>query len=573
MNATNLPDLTFPHVEYGPLETAWNLSPLLYRNGARINARAVSDVIDKGALGAPVTERLPLVERLHEEIAAIPNRSSATDAIRKLRSFYAWADEAGRSPTLESVENDFICWTDHLLHRVRVKKDLTRESACAYAYKLSTLIAGALGLHHGLVAKTRLYARQHKKDVLGTQADKQRLDEAFAFGHAMIDIASALTAEAIYGPPPVKILFRSGESIEYWYGIREPQKVKSLAFVGLPNVFQQMRTIRNRENWIADKSHRTRYAVINLRVECEMLIFIAQTGMNLSQVKSLRTGKFRFQSHLDGYRIYRTYKGRRGGEVEFEIYSEYRRFFEAYLSWRNEMFPDEENGLLFPRALQPGKSRPPHATTYWDGAQKICDRIGVKFIGPRTLRKTRVNWLLRRLHDPLITSQMAQHSQETLLRSYDLPNHQAAAFEISRFHASSDPAISMPGAGICIDATPSADQSAPSHAPSPDCISPAGCLFCEQQRDIDSADHLWSLASYRHLKSVELSQYKLQARSTSTHPAMAAIERVTEKLKLIEASSAVRALWVTEALARIDEGDYHPKWEGFIALAEARKCQ
>jgi len=54
---------------------------------------------------------------------------------------------------------------------------------------------------------------------------------------------------------------------------------------------------------------------------------------------------------------------------------------------------------------------------------------------------------------------------------------------------------------------------------------------------------------------------------------MATMERVTAKLKYFKESSEVRALWVSEALARIEEGDYHPRWDGFIQLMEARTWQ
>lgn len=571
MTDLRLPDLAFPRIQYGQFEVPWDLRPLLYRGGAGAKIGGVSDLIVNGKLGAPIADRLPLVENFHAEIAGLDSRASANDAVNKLRQFYAWADETGRSPTINSVVQDFVDWTDHLLFRVRVRRNLAKTSAYAYATKLSALIAGALSLRSGLIHKTRLVARRSSKHVLGTQADKQTLDDTFAFGHALLDIANALTVAAIQGPPPVVIRFRSGQTIEHWYGIREPKRVKSLALVEGSNVDQQKRTLRHREKWGEDVSHRTRYSVINLRVQTEMLIFISQTGMNLAQVTRLRMGRFRYESHLDGYRIYRTYKGRRGGEVEFEIFSEYRLIFEAYLAFRRAVFPGEDDGLLFPRALQPGKTRPQHAKTYWDGVQKMCASIGMRFIGPQVLRKTRVNWLLRRSRDPQMTAQMAQHSQETLIRSYDQPHHHAAAIEISRFHASSDPALAIPGPGVCVVAVPKVARDAPAHAPSPDCISPAGCLFCEHQRDIDSENHVWSLATYRYYKSLELVRDRPPVNRATDHPALAAIDRVTAKLKHFEASSEVRALWVREAFARVDEGEFHPKWDGFIALMEAHK--
>ncbi|MBM9995365.1 site-specific integrase, partial [Pseudomonas aeruginosa] len=97
----------------------------------------------------------------------------------------------------------------------------------------------------------------------------------------------------------------------------------------------------------ADRTLRTRFPIVNLRIESELLMFIAQTGLNLQQAHTLRVEQFHYTSHLDGYQI-RTYKNRREGEVLFEIFASYREWFERYLEWRSEWFPNEPDGLLFP---------------------------------------------------------------------------------------------------------------------------------------------------------------------------------------------------------------------------------
>jgi hypothetical protein len=106
----------------------------------------------------------------------------------------------------------------------------------------------------------------------------------------------------------------------------------------------------------------------------------------------------------------------------------------------------------------------------------------------------------------------------------------------------------------------------PISATRPDCKTPAGCLFCAYQRDIDSFDHVWSLSSYRLLKSFELN-IQAQAKSKKIqpqHPAEAAINRITDKLASIESSSPERSKWVQEAQIRLEEGRYHSLWAGLI---------
>lgn len=567
-----VPDLMLPGISYGKTESHLSLRALLYSGGAAIDNRKVNSMIDAGLLGPPLLDRLPLVQKLHDafagRLAARGSRHSAKGGLNKLRAFYAWADREARLVTLASIETDYIDWTDHLLHRKRIVGKVGKETAVSSASKVASLLDEALGLTSGLLVRTRLSSRGRKKRALGTQAEKQNLTETYAFGHALLDIADALTVDVIRGPLPVDIRFRSGKLLSEWSGLIPPEKLKLLTANTPKRSSSRKKVLANRAAWQADTTRRTRSPLINLRIEAEMLIFIAQTGMNLSQAHKLRVGRFSYQSYIDGYQVRRVYKGRRRGEVEFEIYSEYRPVFERYLSWRAEMFPDDEGGLLFPHSSPQGRSADVPPT--FKAVTRRCAMLEIRYFGPRSLRNTRVNWLLRRSGDPALTAEIAQHTQETLFRDYDQPHHQVAVVEISRFHLATDPAISPPGPGTCIRLEPVSMPDIPDEAPKPDCVSPAGCVFCSHQRDVDTADHVWSLASYRHYKSLELALYRPAANARTTHPASTVIERLGDKLKAFEGSSEVRATWVKEAQARINEGEYHRKWDGFIRLMEIR---
>jgi Lon protease-like protein len=541
----SIPDLTFPIVQYDGW-SPWDLRPLLYRGGAVAKIKKVADLIARRKLGAPIAARLPLVSKLHEEIAGDlqggGSRATAYNNIWHLRRFFAWADETGHALTLELAEDVFLSYTEHLLHRVRVKKDLAESGAYQCANQISMLLGRVLERETSLLRNTRIRKAGTKKRVLGTQADKQNLENTFAFGRALLDITDALTVEAIQGSLPVCIRFRSGDALEEWCLLDPPDQVKALSDEST-TAQERNRSLQRRAAWVADTSHRTRYPLFNLRIEAELLIFIAQTGMNLAQAQALKMGKFRYQSHLDGYRVFRVYKGRRSGEVEFEVYSEYRPLFERYLAWREASFPGDQEGLLFPYSQRPGRSRSSLTSRDFQATGKRCKVLNLSFVRPQKLRKTRVNWLLRRSRDPELTAEMDQHTQETLLRVYDQPHHQVAAVEVSRFHALMDPSIAMPGPGVCVEAVPQAMPDAPPQAPKPDCVSPAGCLFCHHQRDLDSEDHVWSLATYRHYKSLELARYRPSNKGAAAHPAEATVERITAKLRRFEASSELRALW------------------------------
>lgn len=556
-------------MNYGSNVTPWDLRPLLYLGGAGAKANKVAAMISSGILSDPILNRLPLVEKLHDtitgDLVSGGSRHTTEASIFKLRQFFTWVDDERLILTLNSAESVYIAWTDHLLHRQRVVKNLSANSILVMATYVSRLLSESLELRVGLISKTRIRKQSRKLSALSTKAEKQSLEQTFEFGHFLLDITDSLSVEAIRGKLPVEIRFRSGQLLKDWSGRKQTEALKSLTDEKTP-LCRRKEILEARAAWEADTSLRTRFPLVNLRILAEMLIFIAQTGMNRSQAHSLKISKFRYQSHLDGYQVHRVYKSRRQGEVAFSIYSEYREIFERYLVWRNTIFQADDNDLLFP-LVRPG-GRATDVPPSYDAVKKRCKMIGITFFSPSTLRKTRVNWMLRRSRDLEMTAEMHSHTQETLIQYYQQPNLQVTMVEISRFHASTDPAIAPPGPGVCVKAEPRPMQDNPPEAATPDCVSPTGCLFCEHQRDIDSEDHVWSLTSLRHLKSLELARYRPSTNGNTPHAAEAAINQITNKLKHFSESSEVRLAWVREAIARIEEDDIHPRWGGFVRLME-----
>ena len=568
--SVKLPDLSFPQIAYGGLEVPWDLRCLLYRGGAATDSRRLLDRIKNGELGKPIAGRLPLVVELHrvlvDRLTINGSRATTRGSILVLRQFYSWVDKHSPSsiPSIDSIQTDYTEWTDHLLRRARELSDIDPSYALNQAGIAGNIIDEILDLNIGVAKKTLLFrtfggSRRKRPNT------KQNLENTFAFGNALFDITQSLSAEAIRGPLPIKIAFRDGTVLEEWTRLRDPAKVKHLS-PDAPDSWLKRWVVGKRQEWSDDTSLRTRRPLATLRMEAELLIFIAQTGMNLAQAHSLKAGHFIFASHLDGYQVRRRYKNRRKGEVEFEIFSEYRPFFEAYLAWREEMF-DGVNDLLFPIESHAKRARDIPPT--FSAVKKRLNVIGVPFVCPRDLRKTRVNWIRRRSKDDEMAAEMAQHTLETSLSDYDRPDHQVAMIEISQFHELSRSAIEAPGPVACGGGP--ATAIAPSDtAPKPDCVSPAGCLFCLEQRDVDTFDHMWSLATFRHLKSLELARYRPAAKDRSGHPAEDAIIVITEKFERFRVHPP-RAAWIDEALQRVEEGDLHPRWHGFVRLMEIRR--
>ena len=487
-------------------------------------------------------------------------------SVRYLSFFYRFADAKGLNPTAANAAEIYTGWAEHLNQRLR-RKELKSRSVYEPCVAVAELLRDVTGIPtRTLMNMARVVRGRKRKRTLSTTADKQNLEATFAFGHMLADLSQGLSAEAIRGPLPIVVTFRTGHAESFWCGLKPAHSVNSLS--DAPTSRSNARkSLANRVRRSGDSSASTRYPAINLRVEAEELIFVAQTGMNKAQASAVVIGDFRYESFHDGYRV-RRYKDRRLGEVEFEIYSEYRDHFERYLRWRLSIFGDNTTDRLFAFLAKDGSLSTRQQSSF-HLTRRAAKGLGVAFIPPQTLRNTRVNWLLRRSNDPGLTAEMSQHSEETLLRIYEKPHHQRTVGEVTRFWNAHDPAIatSAPGPGGCVGNVPEVLEGVPESAPRPDCLGSAGCMFCIHQRDVDSLDHVWSLASYRHLKSLELARY-VPNLDVGPNPAMLTITRVTGKLETFRSASDERAIWVEEALARVAEGNHHPKWTGFILLAE-----
>lgn len=411
-----LPDLAFPDVVFGAQETPWDLRCILYKGGARANARKVGAMIDAGELGQPLVERIDMARQMHEVIANFlgrgGRRSTAATHIEKLRLFVRWADETCTPLDLASVESCYLHWTDALLKRVRVGEGLSEESAYGTGLLVGWVLDRVLGRKKPIVRATRLRKARRGTRALGVEADKQNLSDTFGFGRFLLDLADGLSLDAIWGTLPVRIPLRNGKVLEEWARLKRPETLKPPNPLHLrQSRYQAEKSVKKRADWEAEHKLRTRFPLVNLRIEAEMHMLMGQPAVNLAQVHQLRLDQWKFKPCTNGYEV-RTYKHRRWGSVVFEIYSDYREIFEAYLKWRKAIFPDDLDGLLFPligwgRRIE---NRPRFALL-----KERCLRAGIIYISPRRLRNTNVNWMLRRTNDPNLTADEKQHSTKTLI--------------------------------------------------------------------------------------------------------------------------------------------------------------
>lgn len=568
----DLPDLTLPHEARGKLETPWDLKSLMYQGGAAAYLKEVNTLIDSGSLGKPLMQRLSLIQKLHETLKNDKekgnSRATLRSSLKNLRSFIAWADATGHPVALEAIQQTYLEWTEHLLQRARVRKNLKQQTAYRYGAVVGALLDAALDRQLPMIQSSRLDRTKKNNTPTGVEVDKQNLEWTFRFGRMLQDICDNLALDMLWGPLPVHIQLRDGMMLEEWSKLTPAEKLLSTRRDTPKRRRNAIRSAANRALYVAERTLRTRYPLANLRIEAELLMFMGQTGMNLAQAHRLKLSHFSYSSYLDGYQI-RDYKKRRGGDVLFEIFKEYKKHFERYLEWRRDIFPNEE--LLFPLVRF---GRADDVSPEFRGMRRVCAKAGIPFVSPLKLRSTRVNWLLRRSRDPELTAEMDQHTKQTLLTVYERPSLQVAISEITRFWSNADPALTRTVAvapGEC-DGEPEPVPGIPLNAAQPDCVQRTGCLWCAHYRDVDSPDYVWALACFHHLKIIELSRLRGPGDPTEGHPARYAIDRILEKMRWFHDFNELCRSWVEEATTLVEEGSYHPDWARLIEDMEGAQA-
>jgi hypothetical protein len=344
---------TFPDLPQGKRETLIDLKWLLYKGGPSLPRNQVILAIEQGRLTA-VPARVELVALVHEVIAGKlaggGSPVTAKSRVNHVTDFFAWAEAADASLTLSNLEASYLQWAEHLHHRVKVINDLSERSANSAAVYLGAVVDGVLGRERAIVRLTRLKRPSGRKSPQGRLAEKQSLHDTFAFGRLLQDICDGLPLSAIW-LMRIQIPLRSGRVLIPWTGGSIPDGERKLANWEVRNFEGRAREFEN------DRSlnRRGRKSVVNMRILAEMLMFIGQTGMNLTQTSNLKLRHYSYSSDINGYKV-RDYKARRGGEVLFEIFSEYRSHFERYLEWRRSLFPESDE--VFPCWRRP-KIDPP----------------------------------------------------------------------------------------------------------------------------------------------------------------------------------------------------------------------
>jgi hypothetical protein len=559
-----------------------DLTRYLYSAGATLRSNVAYSKIANEELGEPLSSRIDLIVAIKEELETRLHSgqsiSSLPHYLATLLPFLRFLEDGNYSFALANLETNYLEYAEYLFAQSRKKgATLNRRSAYTKAATLSSIFGSILEIPETvrLVNRTRLRSIRGSIKAVSGSVEKQNLEATFKQGSFLVDIVEGLSKEAVHGPLPLKIKIREGltqgSEVLLHAGLQKLEWNSAPKSEWTPNEKVLYRFAMQRRVAVSDilprKYGARRWYLVNLRVQAEFLIFVAQTGMNLTQAKELGRGAMKYKPLGDSWLV-RCYKNRRGGEVSFQIYKSYKPFLERYRAFVNHFFPDSP--YFFPQFVTNGgeESVTRGGLTYFRMLKEVVEEHGLSWITPRELRNTRVNWLLRRSGDPGLTAEMAQHTKEVLREKYERPSQQRAMAEVAQFWNKHDPILQKDLKASVIasrcSGKPESVADKPEAIVEPNCVNPSGCLWCKHHRDVDSEDYVWSLLSFRYLKTIEASM----TINRNETPSDIVVNRLSEKILWFEGSSSKRSSWVTEAKERVEEGDYHPNWAPIIEFLE-----
>lgn len=558
-----IPDLTLHGLPLGPKQHPIDLRWLLYKGAASTHRRRIIKTVESGRLGSPMLERLPLLEAIHRHWqAAVADGTMGIGGVKarwsRVTSFVAFAEKTRKPVTLAGALSLYLSFCAHITRG----SDLSARTLYAYSQTLSTIVAPLLGMDaRKLQWKTKI--RMPKQ--FGNEAAKENLQGTATFVQTLLEAVEQLPVEVIRGPLPVTLRFVAGG--EHMIHCGNP--LQPLDRLKLVHSSHLRCAVNARERRTNDISNKKRAALINLRLDAELLIFINQTGSNLTQALRLTGSKFRYQSDGDYLHLF-AWKNRAKHDTELRIHKGYRMRFEAYLKFRSVLFRDDPDGLTFPFVWDDGD----HAMqrTYWAFAEarELMKSIGRPFVHSQQLRKTIANFTRRRISRQ-VAAELLSNKERTFREVYEEVNHQAAVAELVNFWSDTQALVLAVGPGGCQQAAPQSRVDAPDGSPKPDCESGGGCLFCDKNRDLRNFDHAWNLASLHHLKLVEFNADRTPLSRKRNHPVALTVERIAAKLDALMALGGDYVEWVTEARLRAKEGRYHPFYTAAFYILEGAR--
>lgn len=255
-----------------------------------------------------------------------------------------------------------------------------------------------------------------------------------------------------------------------------------------------------------DRFHRRRVDAATMAIQSFIMLFSANTGMNLGQIIDLPyEGDYRAIKSKMGFK---SIKYRAGGrDVIFHISSWFYVHFKKYLLLRRYLLEaagrDVFSFLFVTCTGGELKKIGMNLSTYYHNRLKACFNIDEK-ITTRMWRAYKGDWLIRNT-DVSTSAMLMQNSPITILRHYSEGSESKNSSEISQFFdeykhiiSGGDQGCENIPVGHCAQRAPKLVYNS---AVKPDCKSFEGCLFCENYRIVADKNDYHKLLSFKYILS------------------------------------------------------------------------
>ena len=552
------------------IESSWaDLSRWLVPGGAATKSNDFFNSLTEETFENLCDQRAKFIKEVYENAIAFDSAKGARPmttraSISRFNGFVRWIDNQGSKLSCNSkvLEQHFRAYDQWWYERAWIAKTVAYETAYNTVNEVARILTLTFELPEYLSFRNKskvVKKYKHPRKVsVSPKGEKQHLGNSKRLGQYCVELADAITIEAVYGCLPIRSEVTSeNENSAFLTAI--PSGLVSMLNHKTPRTRALAKGLcRPVQQDVELNSYRA--GIVKLRLIAEFLIFIFQTGMNVSQVLELKRRYFKYKLKGDFEWSVSTHKPRRQGGVEFTIYKSYKPWFKRYLEFIDHFFPNDER--LFPLGNQ--KMSDQGAIKY-ETFKNQLGQDSIPWIPPSIIRNTRINFIDRISSDPNVSTEMAQHARETFKERYQLPSQQRSLTAITDFWKNEP--MSLLNSGC--NGKPEVIDSKTDVAVAPDCMHESGCLFCKNHRDINSFDYVWGLITFRWLKIVEL---QLLDKVTADNPANLVVAKLTDKIKAYEELGLESRGWVIESLERIEEGDYHPNWNNILRFWEGENA-
>ncbi|MCF5597405.1 hypothetical protein GIV63_30945, partial [Pseudomonas sp. PA-3-10C] len=316
-------DYEITNLQYSAIHVPYNIGVFAFSGASAMKRRVSCRLWQEGKLGAPIESRIPIIAKMHEylegRIVGGLRVSTVRALFNALRKFFSHVDFVGADVGLNNLMEVFISWGRELSDR-HARKEPMSTTARGTVSCAGVVVAYVCGIASNVLVRSCRFSTPPRR--FKRPAKSQYIPKVASYIEDLEDVVDCLSISNISGPLPVCITSKSSDNLFYSYG-------------GVSNFVVSKKRWREESESIdvRDSSVWAFRVHVNLRLICEMMLFINDTSANFEQASKLKFSSRRMTYTENGTK-YHAYKDRKGGEVSYSITAGYSGRFKRYLEFR-----------------------------------------------------------------------------------------------------------------------------------------------------------------------------------------------------------------------------------------------